>query len=414
MDASNKKRALVASLAMIMVISTVAIFLQAPLNGADARGDQSQGYLAGQTQSGNNMAGQPATQVMQTVNAVLKTYTVTFTSIGFPQGVSWSITVDGTNTVGTTMSSITFQLANGSHSFSVSNPPNYVASPSSGVVLVYGSPVTQYITFSLVKYELKFIETGLPSGSSWSVNLSGAVIATSTTDSIIFNLQNGSYNYTIAGPANFAPSPSSGKAVIYGQNLEVNVSFTTTLHKVTFNFAGNTTGTSWDLNLSGHVYSVSGSSLSVIMSNGLYDYSIATGDEYWASPASGQVLVLNSDSTMNVTIHQKTYTVTFEHKGMSAGTLWEVTLGGITHNSTSSVITFEVPAGNYTYDVSGASGYTVSSSSGYVNVASLNQNVTVGFTKNPDYLTGPLLILAGAAIGIAAGVGIGIYYIRKK
>lgn len=413
MDASTKKRTLVAFLAFIMVISSLAVFSQMAQTSANALGDQSPGYLAGSAPSGNDLNSPPVNQQILTLNAVLQTYPVTFTSIGLPLGTSWSVTVDGINTMSTTYSTITFQLGNGSHSFSVSNPTNYQASISSGVVLVYGSSVAQYITFSLVEYELKFVETGLAAGSAWSVNVSGMVLS-STTDSIMFDFDNGSYSYSITGPANYASTPSSGNAVVYGQDVQVNVSFFTTLHKVTFNFGGHTSGTSWDLNFAGQLYTVSGNTLSVIKENGLYNYSISTGSEYWASPSSGSVLVLNNDNSLNITIFQKTYTVTFEHNGVSIGTSWEVTLGGVSHNSTSSTITFEVPAGNYTYNITGVNGYSAASSSGYVNVASLAQNVNVNFTKNTDYFTGSMLMLAGAAIGIAAGVGIGIYLVRKK
>ena len=413
MDASNKKRVLVASLAFVMVISSLAILFQAPQFMGNARQDQNPGYLVGQTQSGNNVPSEPEIQAMLTLNAVLQTYPVTFTSIGLPQGTAWSVTIDGTNIMSTTYSSVTFQLTNGSHSFSVSNPTNYQASPASGVVLVYGSPVTQYVTFTLVEYELTFVETGLTAGSTWSVNLSGQIIS-STTDSIMYTLANGSYNYTITGPANYGSTPSYGKAVVYGEDSQVNVSFSTTLHKVTFNFVGHTSGTSWEILFNGNAYTVSGNSLSVVMVNGLYNYSITTANEYWASPASGSVLVLNSDTSLNITIYQKTYTVTFEHHGMSVGTSWEVTLGGIAHNSTTSTITFDVPAGNYTYNVTGADGYSASANGGYINVNSQDQSVGVNFTKNPDYLTTSMLMLGGAAIGIVAGIGIGIYLIRRK
>ena len=413
MDASNKKRVLVVSLAFVMVISSLAILFQTPQIMGNAGQDQSPGYLVGHTQSGINVPSQPEIQAMLTLNAVLQTYPVTFTGIGLPQGTAWSVTIDGMNTISTTYSSVTFQLTNGSHSFSVSNPTDYSANPATGVVLVYGSPVTQYVTFTLVQYELQFVENGLDPGSTWSVNVSGNIIS-STTDSIVYNLANGSYNYTVSGPVNYGPNPSAGKIIVFGEKAQVNVSFTTTLHKVTFNFSGHTSGTGWDILFDGNAYSVSGNTLSVVKENGLYNYSITTGNEYWASPASGSVLVLNSDTSVNVIIYQKTYTVTFEHHGMSVGTSWEVTLGGIAHNSTTSTITFEVPAGNYTYNVTGADGYTASASGGYVDVASLSQNLNVNFTKNPDYLTSSMLLLGGAAVGIAAGVGIGLYLVRRR
>ncbi len=413
MDASRKKRVLVASLAFVMVISTAVVLFQSSQSSVSNGDNQNPGYLVGSTPAGKDINDRPVSQVTPVVNASLQTYLVSFTSIGLPQGTSWSVTVDGSNVMSTTYSTISFQLLNGTHSFQVSNPTNYMADPANGAVLVYGSPVTQYITFSLVVYEVKFVETGLPVGSSWSVNLSGHVISTST-DNIIFNVDNGSYDYTVSGPATFSAQPSNGEVLVYGNDVLLNLPFVSTLHKVTFNFGGSITGTSWQITFDGQQYTVSGNSLSVLKENGLYTYSISTGSEYWASPSAGSILVLDNEATLNVTIHEKTYTVTFEHKGVSVGTSWSVTMDGITHNSTSSVITFDVPVGNYTYDISGASGYSASSSSGYVNVASADQNVSVNFTKNPDYLTGTLLMTGGAAIGIAAGVGIGVYLIRKR
>ncbi len=413
MDASAKKRVLVASMALVMVISAVAIFFNSPQNSNTARTDQSTSYLNELASSGNEPTYQSATPVTNAVSDVIQTYLVTFTSIGYLQGLSWSITVDGTNTVSTTQSTITFQLANGTHSFAVENHPNYLADPSNGVVMVYGSSVTQYITFSLVDYALTFVASGLPAGSTWSVNLSGT-IETTSTDSIQFNVGNGTYSYTITGPANYAANPSTGSAVVYGENQVINVSFVATLHKVTFNFSGDISGTSWEINFDNNLYTVSGSSLSVIKGNGLYNYSISTASEYLATPTSGSILVLDSDSSLNVTIQVKTYTVSFEHVGMSVGTPWEITLGGVTHNSTSSIITFEVPAGNYTYEVNGASGYSTNASTGYVNVASQDQQVSINFVKNTDFGNLTLMLVIGAVVGIAAGAGIGLYIIRKK
>lgn len=413
MDASVKKRVLVASMAFVMVLSAVAIFFQEPQIKGNANDNQNPSYLVGSALSGNELNKQPASQVMLTVNDALQTYAVTFTGIGYLQGLSWSVTVDGTNTLSTTLSSITFQLANGTHSFAVENQPNYAANPSDGVVMVYGSPVSQYITFSLVEYNLTFVESGLPANSYWSVNLSGD-LKTTNTDSIHFSVANDTYSYTVTGPVNYAATQASGNVVVYGQDSVVNVSFVSTLHKITFNFKGDTSGTSWELNLAGDLYTISGNSLSVVKTNGLYNYTISTGNEYWASPSSGTVLVLDSDISLNVTLHVKTYTVTFEHTGMAVGTSWEITLGGVTHNSTSSLITFEVPAGNYTYDVSGTSGYSAASNSGYVNVVSQDQHVSVNFTKNADYLTSTLLLTGGAVIGIAAGILIGMYIVRRK
>jgi hypothetical protein len=82
-----------------------------------------------------------------------------------------------------------------------------------------------------------FIESGLPSGFTWSVNLSGTV-KSSTTDIIKFtNLASKTYSFTIPNATNqsncktgesyyiYSPSPSSGN-IVGGENQTVSFTFT--------------------------------------------------------------------------------------------------------------------------------------------------------------------------------------------
>lgn len=413
MDTSNKKRVLVTMIAAVMVLSSLAILFENAPGNNGATGNQTLSYLNGVTNSGNVLNDQSVAPVVSTAQVAAHTYSATFTGIGLPTGDKWSITIDGADTITSTTTSITFQLTNGSHTFEVGKPINYVADPANGVVFVYGAPSTQYITFSLLEYTVSFVETGLPSGSSWSVDLNGTVQST-TTDEITYSMPNGSYSYSISGPTNYAPDPQTGKAVVYGSNVTVDVSFATTLHKITFNFNGDISGQSWTLQVAGDSYTVTGSSLTLMKNNGVYAYSVTPPNEYSATPSSGSVLVIDKDTTVNVTILQKTYTVTFEHVGIDVGTVWKVTLNGVTESSNSSIITFVVPTGVYNYTIEDVNGYAVTSNGGNINVNSQDQVVNVQFSKNPDIWRSPLLILAGAAIGIAVGIGAGVIYVRRK
>ncbi|BBE42452.1 NosD domain-containing protein [Conexivisphaera calida] len=83
--------------------------------------------------------------------------------------------------------------------------------------------------------------------------------------------------------------------------------------------------------------------------------------------------VINQNNTDYLPLRGSAYKVVFIESGLPAGTIWSVTLEGITNSSRSDILTFMVPAGNYSYKVNTISGYSVSPSGGHITV---NSNVT--------------------------------------
>ncbi len=149
---------------------------------------------------------------------------VTFTETGLPSGTSWSVTLDrASNSSSTT--TITFSAPNGTYSYAVGSVSGYTASPSSDSVTVNGTPVHVAISFSVAKYAVTFTETGLPSGTSWSVTLGGAT-QNSAADTITFMEPNGTYPFSVGPAAGYAVSPSSGNVSVSGKAANESVSFT--------------------------------------------------------------------------------------------------------------------------------------------------------------------------------------------
>ena len=73
---------------------------------------------------------------------VNSTYAVTFTEAGLPQGVSWSVTLNGTTESGPvsgTTGTIEFTEPNGTYPYTIGTVSGYTSSPSSGTVDVNGS-----------------------------------------------------------------------------------------------------------------------------------------------------------------------------------------------------------------------------------------------------------------------------------
>lgn len=159
-------------------------------------------------------------------------YSVTFTESGLPSGTNWAVTLAGTQQ-SSTSTSVSFSETNGTYSFTVNPPSGYTASPSSGSVTVSGSNVGESITFTVppTKYTVKFSESGLPTGDTWSVTLAGSKHSTTGT-SISFSESNGTYSYSVAGPSCnpsqgcWIPSPSSGQVTVSGGNVNVGITFT--------------------------------------------------------------------------------------------------------------------------------------------------------------------------------------------
>jgi hypothetical protein len=123
-------------------------------------------------------------------------YKVTFTETGLPAGSTWSVVLNGaTNT--TTSSTISFMEPNGTYSYSVSTTnPAYGPSVSSSSITVSGSAKTVSLSFVPLTFTVTFTETGLPTGTTWYVNLSNGKSLSSTNSTITVSLTNGTYNYT--------------------------------------------------------------------------------------------------------------------------------------------------------------------------------------------------------------------------
>ncbi len=71
---------------------------------------------------------------------------------------------------------------------------------------------------------VQFVETGLPTESPWSVDLAGT-IARTTAPTLTFYASNGSYGFTVAGPAGYTPRPAEGSVSVAGVGLTEPVAF---------------------------------------------------------------------------------------------------------------------------------------------------------------------------------------------
>lgn len=307
---------------------------------------------------------------------------VTFRESGLPNGTEWSVLIDGTN-VSVTKSNFTVTLNDGIHTFSVANAAGFEAVPSGGVITVDGSPLIESISF-VPPYSVTFTESGLPSGTSWSVTLEGAQQSSSSA-TISFTEPNGTFSYTVGEVPGYVPSPSSGSVTVDGAAMGIAVSFALATYSVTFPETGLPAGTSWSLTLDGVEQSSTGSSISFTEPNGSWAYSIAdvSGWHQTTLAYNGYVDVNGAavtEPTLGFT--EVTYPVTFTEAGLLGGTTWYVNVsGGQSFTSTTSSIVFVEPNGTDDYNVATSNkDYAPTFASGVFRVNGSSASESVSFT----------------------------------
>jgi hypothetical protein len=333
-------------------------------------------------------------------------YTVTFSESGLPAGTNWSVSLFGDSgrwgwqTNGSSNATIGFSLPNGTYNYSVSNTSNattiFSATPSSGELAVNGSAVTVPVAFSAeLLYDVLFVESGLPSGTFWSGELSGFANDSgfggngswspfcfgttywngSTTTEVAFAVPDGAYNFSIGnvtnGSALYVPSPASGNVSVNGTAVTVDVSFASVpLYNLTFDETGlplgAPNGTFWYVVISndssGWFFNASSNtSVSFLVPDGVYNFTVsnvsANGSYYVPTPMSGNASVNGSGVAVSVSFaRQALYTLDFVETGLPNGTFWAVSISnnstgwsfGISANST---LGFLVPNGTYNFSV---------------------------------------------------------------
>jgi hypothetical protein len=360
-------------------------------------------------------------------------YTVTFTETGLPSGTYWSVHVAYVGcgcsgvykTVKSNTSSVVIPVTNGTYKYTVQKVPGYyVVGSAKGMFNVNGSNVTgiSFVFGPVIAYVVEFIETGLPSGTLWTVRVHGNGTGqlgslenqelTSYTTSMNFTLPNGTYHYWVAPvPGSFFTNGSSkGMFVVSGgPPSPLHVTFTSPpLYTVTFTETGLPVGTNWSVRVGGWggvpIYETLSSTTSNILfqlPNGTYHFSIGLVLGFnTPTPASGSLVVTTSALTISVTftpvVPGAFYPAAFQENGLATGTHWWVgiiathTFGHsrtATQSSNGTTLFFLLQNGTYKFQVHGPWTYTITSGgAGSFTVAGSSPSVfLVSFAAIPTY-----------------------------
>ena len=345
------------------------------------------------------------------------TYNATFKEMGLNSGI-WNIKIVEENSTvynsgAITGQSYTFHLTNGTYHYSATSL-DY--KNISGEVYVNGRNTTVSISFVLQEYNITFISAGLPSGTTWYVNLTDNNSGPISGTSYIFTLTNGTYTFTIATSNHIYRAPiSSGSFRINGKPISQNISFSKVTFNVTFKESGLKSGITWNIIFNGKTYTLINYLYTFQLTNGTYHY-LSTSMDY--KNISGEVYVNGRNTTVSISFVLQEYNVTFIENGLPAGTSWVITLNNTEESSTSTTILFSAINRTYTYTVKSITGYK-SPPSGNIKVNGNNITEEITYTHNsvkktPFDLPGSDIYTIGLVSLIIIALGAAVIVIRRK
>jgi hypothetical protein len=240
-------------------------------------------------------------------------YSVTFTESGLPSGTVWYINISNGQSYKTNGTAITFNEPNGTYSYTIATVnKSYSPSQSSGTLTVNGANVHVAITFTLITYKITFTESGLSSGTSWSVTLNN-ITKTSTNATITISEPNGSYSYIISGISGYRANAYSGTINVNGNSVNVSINWTVITYSITIIENGIPNGTSWSATLTGTTFN--GQYINITLSstnntitfnepNGTYSYIIHLPSGYQSNNAKGSVNVSGNSAIVTFKAQQ--------------------------------------------------------------------------------------------------------------
>ncbi|MCI4355768.1 MAG: YncE family protein [Thermoplasmata archaeon] len=324
---------------------------------------------------------------------------LTFHESGLPSGFPWSVVLDtyvfNTTTDVSRKSNISFGAFGfyEQYDFRIPSTHDATASPANGSVIMKGPPLVVNVSFTPVLgfNQVSFNETGLPNGTSWSVQVNGS-LNSSTGPTNIFWLPNGTYNFGVVQPFGYASSPRMGSVVVAGSAQGIAVAFTPDpTYAVFFTETGLPDGRVWSVYLGGVAESDTvgvGVPPSVTFSepNGTYAYRVGAVSGFTLVSSSGMLTVNGSSKLIGIAftaVPESIYDVTFTESRLAIGTNWSVTLGAATLASSTNSVGFVEPNGTYRFVVNSPPGLGASPARGSIVVNGSAASQTIVFSAVP-------------------------------
>ncbi len=343
--------------------------------------------------------------------------TVSIQESGLPAGTAWVAEFDrnGSNrafcTEMTNGTTINFSAVPGTYNYTVNNVTTegmlYIPTPVTALLTLSETNLTVSVNFSSLGLDtLEFVETGLPAGTIWEVQVAGGpsihqdLWTYNTT--LSFSIPAGEYRFVIVNDSllvnRIEASPQTGYVNMTASLVIVNVTFTTAPgFFVSFEETGLPVGVSWSVGLSNPWTNLgmawSGPTIQFDAPNGTYNFTIANSSNfttlYAPSVSHGTIHVNGSSIVIPVTFQVvPTYSLIFNETGLPNGTNWTAIVtspaiagGGYTGRMDGSTCTVDLlPAGTYSYSFWTQNGMTAAPATGTVTLSGSDVTVSVSFS----------------------------------
>ncbi|MEM0129368.1 MAG: hypothetical protein QXG65_04310 [Thermoplasmata archaeon] len=254
------------------------------------------------------------------------------------------------------------------------------SSINSNIVIGGGGDSTWYtIAYANSQATATFNETGLASGTTWSVTIGGNTYSSSSSSIAVplSNLVTTSYNYGIGYVSGYTVTPATGSVNISAGNVYVNVDYTVAVNLAPLTLSANglvlSAGQTWSVMLT-VAASTSGPGLvvtsaqavTVMVPVGSYNFVASTAVGYVATNASGALTIGSSGLTQAINYAPKgvySFGITFTETGLIPGTAWTVMFNGVPQTTTATSVTYYAFNGTYQYSIS-SSGYVATPGGG--------------------------------------------------
>ncbi len=248
------------------------------------------------TINGNNISPYPSTSPV----TFHELFNVTFTVSHLANGSAWYVNVTNGTSLSTVTGSLSFTEINGTYVYSVATgnklyrPVSYTSS-----YVVNGSSINLREVFVLVTYSVTFSETGLTSGTFWSITINNNT-RISTNGSISFKLNNGSFEYSLQPISGFSTTDYSGNVSISGAPLVEPINWTMVTYAISISQSGIPTGKHWSVTLQGKTFNgisvtstlnTTKSSVTFLEPNGTYNYTINAPFGYTGTHVTGKITI---------------------------------------------------------------------------------------------------------------------------
>jgi Divergent InlB B-repeat domain len=376
----------------------------------------------------------------------VQSYGLSFEETGLPHGTTWGVGIRGSLTsnqsTNTSRQVITFDAANGTWGYTVYAPRGYRAYPPAGSINVTGAANGTIIEFAPYTpppptYPVQFMETGLPTGTSWNVTIRGNNTYSSNGAASITTLEsNGTYGFSVGYVNGWHAVPLRDSFVVSGAATTApSITFTLnhTRGPVTYPAIWKEKGlrVNWTVLVSNATSSWTAASngtwVTDYLPNGTYSYLVPlpTINGFTVTNATGVFTIDGTGFTQALTFSPPESPFVFTEVGLPNGTQWSVRLGNITINSTASWIAFNVIGGpqypmTYTYGVPAIGRYIPTPHNGTVTVGNnLREGAAIAFTPPTSPITPwtliakALFVVGGGLVGIIATFALASWIRRR-